>query len=1466
MNARSILHLPVVIRVLTGCAFFLFTSLLSLAQAPDSWVRMADMPPLAAARDRGMSFELNGLGYVGLGSDGVSTFYQSVWAYDPITDSWTQKASFTLLSGSRNRVFAFSLNGYGYMGTGWNGSTYLQGFFQYDPVANSWSQKGNYATARLGATAFVVNQRAFVVGGYNGVTVYNDTWEYDDVSNSWTQKANIPQSRYSCISFVLGNYGYVFTGYSGGFLNDNWRYDPANNSWLRRADLPATPRSLATAFAVGGSGFIYGGSSTGGMLGDLWEYSPFADKWFRRNAPPMGARFGSTAFVINDTAYVGTGNDNPNVYKDLWKYYPRQHTSARFQKNYGGTGDDTSVERTCNGDDTSDDGYIISSSSKSFTPSSDIYLLRLNAFGDTVWTRIYGTPAEDIASAVMQTADNGFVVAGMTGPSYLNADALMLKSNAAGQLLWNGNISGAGVQRLNCVIEDIYGDIVAGGRIDNAQQNAGIIKLSPAGGLLVNKMINHTPAGNTLEVYSIQDNGNGYLFGGEYLGGANNDGLLLFSDAAISSSLNMGNYGTASAEERSLAIQNYNNTLMLCGTSSIPSGHGARDIYLTKVGPAGVNVLWSKYYGGTGDDVAKAIVRTADGGYVIAGNTNSIGSGGLDIFLMKVDSLGSPVWTRTYGGSTDEKAGGLTVNYDGGFTIFGSTRSFSNGGNDVYCIRTDSLGFSGCQETSQNFLTPISGPNFSEVKRATNFTNTSIAGGPGLNVKPIPTAQNNICLSCTASAQSASTDALCFGSCTGTATITPTSSGNIFSYIWTPGSYTTSIVTGLCAGSYTVLVTDNNSCTASSTVTISEPAALQMVAPSDSLDICSGNADTIMIGATGGTAPYSYAWSPIAGLSCTTCPDPVASPTASTIYAVTISDSNSCSIVDSIYVNVHGAVSVTAGADQTICLGDSTAIGGPSIGGFGYSWSPPTGLNNASSSNPSANPVVTTTYIVTAINSLSCSATDTVIVNVAPSPTVNISASGSTVICSGDSITLTASGNAASYQWSSGQSTSSIVVSPSASTGYTVVASVGSCVDTGSISVTVVPSPVANITASSSGTVCAGTSITLSAPGPGSYLWNTGETTSSIVVNYTTAGNYINSVTVSASVSAGCSAQDSIAFNVVSSPAVNVTASSYTLCSGLATDTLIATNITGGNYNWSPGVHPNNDTIVVGPGLTPGVHIYTVSVNNGSGCSGVSTVTINVSPALPVPAVSPSPANACFGEPVPTFTCTNASALVGWADLQGNALGLGATFTPSVTATGSYTFLCVQAIDKNCISNPAAAILNIHALPVADAGVDQSICPGHTAQLNASGGSSYVWTPDQTLSSGSVSNPSANPDSTTGYQVTVIDVNGCKGTDSVNVFIVVSDDCGIHVYNVVTPNQDGDNDSWWIDGIASFPENTVKIFNRWGNIVWSAKGYDNTMVVWYGQSEQGDLLPAGTYYYMITINGKTYTDFVELIR
>jgi gliding motility-associated-like protein len=213
-------------------------------------------------------------------------------------------------------------------------------------------------------------------------------------------------------------------------------------------------------------------------------------------------------------------------------------------------------------------------------------------------------------------------------------------------------------------------------------------------------------------------------------------------------------------------------------------------------------------------------------------------------------------------------------------------------------------------------------------------------------------------------------NATCFGGCNGTATITPaggTPAPSGYSYSWsTSPVQTTQTATGLCAGTYTCTISDNNACSITTTVTITEPTAVDIASIANPT-ICYGASTTLTANVTGGTGAYTYSWTPSTGLSSTTVYNPTASLTTTQPYTLTVTDANFCQDIQLVTVNVNLPLTASP-AGGAICKGASTIISANASGGsssYTYSWSPSTGLNNATFANPTASPLTTTQYTVT---------------------------------------------------------------------------------------------------------------------------------------------------------------------------------------------------------------------------------------------------------------------------------------------------------------------------------------------------------------------------------------------------------------------------------------------------------------------------------------------------------------------
>lgn len=194
---------------------------------------------------------------------------------------------------------------------------------------------------------------------------------------------------------------------------------------------------------------------------------------------------------------------------------------------------------------------------------------------------------------------------------------------------------------------------------------------------------------------------------------------------------------------------------------------------------------------------------------------------------------------------------------------------------------------------------------------------------------------------------------------------------------------------------------------------------------------------------------------------------------------------------------------------------------------------------------------------------------------------------------------------------------------------------------------------------------------------------------------------------------------------------------------------------------------------------------------------------------------------------------------------------------------GVYQARLVVSTDAGC-SDTLYRLAEVYSLPEANAGADTLAERGFSIGLAASGGTFYEWSPPDGLSNALSDIPDARPLETTTYTLRVTDDNGCINYDTMTVF--VEDVMKIIPSNILTPNNNGENDTWSIVNIDAYPESDITIFDRWGKVVYKTTHYNND---WRGVNANGDILPDGTYYYIIILRAEkevTYKGAITILR
>ncbi len=437
------------------------------------------------------------------------------------------------------------------------------------------------------------------------------------------------------------------------------------------------------------------------------------------------------------------------------------------------------------------------------------------------------------------------------------------------------------------------------------------------------------------------------------------------------------------------------------------------------------------------------------------------------------------------------------------------------------------------------------------------------------------------------------------------------------------------------------------------------------------------------------------------------------------------------------------ALQASAGIDQQICQGSSITL--TATGGATYLWS--TGETTAIIK---VTPDVTTTYTVTAYDGTGKNSdTDDVKVTVNPLPTVD--AGNNITINSGESTTLTATG-ATTYEWSTGATSASITVSPTATKTYTVTGIKDGCEATDTVKVTVRNSVEVIANAGVDQNICKGSSATLTAIGGATYLWSTGETTASIKVTPDVTTTY----TVTAYDGTGKNSDtDDVKVTVNPLPTVDA-GNNITISSGESA-TLTATGAT--TYEWSTGA--TGASITVSPTATK---TYTVT-GTTNGCEATDKVTVTVKSTTKVVAKAGPDQNICNGSST-TLTATGGDTYL-WST---GAKTKSITVNPTSTAKYSVTAFVGD------VSGTDEVVVYVDAKPnvIIKNGSEATILEGEFITLSANGANSYKWSNGATKP-----NIAVSPRVTESFEVTGY-VNDCAAQKSitVNVFEKVKANAG----------------------------------------------------------------------------------------
>ncbi len=358
---------------------------------------------------------------------------------------------------------------------------------------------------------------------------------------------------------------------------------------------------------------------------------------------------------------------------------------------------------------TADGGYIVAGNMSSFgTTAQDAWVLKLSASGEVVWQKTYGGEGYDSASAIQQTADGGYIVAGYTN-SYganSNGDAWVLKLDASGEVVWQKTYGGEGYDSANAIQQTADDGYIVAGFTNSFESNgdAWVLKLALNGTIEWQKTYGGTTDGD--EAVAIQQTTDGgYIVAGVTycFGAGSTDAMILKLDenGALEWQKTYGGTGFENATAiRQTADQGY----IVAGVTT-SFGAGGLDGWLLKLAENGTE-SWQKTWGGSGGDSFSSVWQTADGGYIVAGSTGSSGAGNGDAWLLKLSENGSAVWQKTYGGAAGDLVNAVQQISDG-YIVVGSTASLGLQTFDLWVMKLEQDGgLNGCYSIGETANVP----------------------------------------------------------------------------------------------------------------------------------------------------------------------------------------------------------------------------------------------------------------------------------------------------------------------------------------------------------------------------------------------------------------------------------------------------------------------------------------------------------------------------------------------------------------------------------------------------------------------------------------------------------------------------------------------------------------------------------------------------------------------------------------
>lgn len=617
---------------------------------------------------------------------------------------------------------------------------------------------------------------------------------------------------------------------------------------------------------------------------------------------------------------------------------------------------------------------------------------------------------------------------------------------------------------------------------------------------------------------------------------------------------------------------------------------------------------------------------------------------------------------------------------------------------------------------------------------------------------------------------SSQTTSACLGS-SGSAVASAIGGTGSYTYSWI-GFAAGQTISGVPAGGYTVLVTDNNGCTKTDVITINDTPKPNIDNLTGTPTLCKGNTNgTATVAASGGSGSLTYSWSSGAGVTGITG-------LTGGIYVVTVTDGAGCKAVSAVTITEPTAVSAVISVGNSNCGkpdGSASVTPGGGIGAYTYTWAPtggaaPTATGLTAAGGP---------YTVTVTDANGCTATSSATIGTQTPSTA--SASQTNIKCNGGNdgvaVATISGGTAASYSWApvGGNAQTASNLPPDT---YTVtITDSNGCTSTSSTTITEPTALTATISATPATCTASNGSASVSNPsggtGPYVYLWSN-STTLQTATGLMAAGSPYTLIVTDAN---GCKLSTIATIGTIDGSGTVTTSQSDAICNGDSNGT-ITVNMLGGTspftYTWSSaGTGQTESNLPIGS--------YTVTITDANGCIITSSATITQPPAILTPTFITIDANCGQNNGSATASSSGGTGTLtyNWSNL---ATGASATNLAA-------DFYTVTVTDANGCTNSAVTSINNTGAPVVTLAQVDVLCNGGnngTATATISGGSSpytYLWSGGSLAVTTSLT-LTANALTANTYTLTISDANNCQ----VISIVTITEPIAISVPTITSSN------------------------------------------------------------------------------